>query len=345
MPAVDPSEDIGFLFRSLASLGTKEVAVAREAIMNELHGRGLKLSNDSQSTLTITVTLSESFQQLIWVAEIQRNQNCTLVMTSHERLPKMTVEWVSIRTKLLFEQDDPILDIRLLDDELLVLDSRQLALYSRQNDHWHLEQSASLKHSRPFPRDTRGRLFDAGDAIQVHLPGLSCTGSVKPVFALNCTQGETPWPFAFGGLAPTLSKNYFVQENFPAFYSIAPVEDEGTELLAITGIDGRAYLLDKASGKTEAIDGWSSDITAIDSGCGAPCHILATIPTDPLERSVIKAFEITHRKAVATGAVVEFPGPITALWPEPDRKAAIAIARDLKTGRYAAFSLSLSYSR
>ena len=64
MPAVDPSEDIGFLFRSLASLGTKEVAVAREAIMNELHGRGLKLSNDSQSTLTITVTLSESFQQL-----------------------------------------------------------------------------------------------------------------------------------------------------------------------------------------------------------------------------------------------------------------------------------------
>jgi hypothetical protein len=349
MPNVEPSENIGFSFQSLASLGTKEVAAAREAMENELRSRGLKFSKDSLATAKISVTLSESFQQFTWIAEIRRGQNLRLAMATQMRAPETPAKGAAlqntIQTKLVYEQSDPILDIHQFGDDLLVLDSHRLALYRRQNDRWELERSVSLKNPRPFPRDIRGRLFDAGDALQVRLPGFSCSGSVKPSLEVNCSQDDAPWAFGFGGIAPTVSKNYFIQENVPAFFSAAPVEDDGSELLAIAGIDGRAYLLDKDSSKTGTINGWGSDIASIDSGCGTKRQILAALSTDPLERGVVQAFEISHRKAVATSSAVEFPGPITALWPESGRKAAVAIARDIKTGRYAAYYLSLSCSR
>jgi hypothetical protein len=346
MSTMEPSEEIGFSFQSFAPLGPKEIAAARQAIENELRARGLKFSKDSQTAAKIKVTLSESIQQFIWVAEIRRGQSNSLVMTTRARTTeKGNALQITIQTKPIYEQNDPILDIKLVGDDLLVLDSQRLALFRRQNDRWELARSAPLKNPHPFPRDIRGRLFDAGDAIQVRLPGFSCSGSIKPAFDLNCSQDESPWTFGFGGISPTLSKNYFVQENMPAFYSAAPVDDDGAELLAIAGIDGRTYLLDKASAKTGAINGWGSDIAAIASGCGTRRQILAALSTDPMERGVVQAFEIAHRKAVATSSAVEFPGPITALWPEPSQKAVMVVSRDIKTGRYAASYLSISCNR
>jgi hypothetical protein len=350
MPTIDPSNGVEFSFQSITFPGTKEVAGARQAIENELRSRGLKFSKDSQPKTKLNITLSESFQQFIWIAEIRCGQKYDLVMTTQSRMPdapaKGAAIQMTIQKKLIFEQVDPILDIKLFGDELLVLGPQQLDLYHRQNDRWELKNSSLYwKNPHPFPRDTRGQLFDSGDDIQVRRPGLLCSVRVMPTYSFNCSEVETPWTPDFGGIAPVLSKNYFVQENMPAFFSAAPIEDDGLELLAIAGIDGRTYLFDKSSNKTGTIDGWSSDIVTIDSGCGTRRQILATLPTDPLEQGVIQAFEIVHQKAIAVSSADELPGPITALWPKPSQKAAIAVSRDIKTGRYAAYYLSISCSR
>lgn len=342
-------ENAGFTFQSLASLEAQEIAAARQAIENELRTQGMRFSADSQAAVGIHVTLSENLQQLLWIAEIRRDQNSDIVMTAQTRPPeifaKNNAQRVAIQVKSIFEQNDPILDLKLMDEELLVLDPRRLALYHRRNDRWELERSASLKSPQPLPRDARGRLSDSGDAVQVHLSGMVCTGTIKPALNLECSHDDAPWPLPPGDINLATGRNFFVPNELPAFFSASTVKDEGTDLWIIAGVDGRTRLFDKALNQVGALEGWGSDIAGVDSGCGTGRQILAALPTDPLERGAIQAFEILHRKAVAASSSVEFPGPITALWPVSNQNAAIAVSRDIKTGRYAAFYLSISCSR
>jgi hypothetical protein len=341
-----PTTEVGFAFQALASLETEEVVLARQAIENELRARGLKIVKDSQSSEKVSITLAETFQQYIWVAEIRRERGNRVVMTTQPRTAsKDEALRMTIQSRLLYEQGDPILDVKPIGDEMLVLDPKRLALFRRQNDRWTVAASVPLKPPHSFPRDVRGRLEDAGDAIKAHLPGLSCTGTVKPAFELNCSQDETPWPLGLGSTTPAFSKNFFTQEKIPAFFSAARVEDDGTDLLVITGTDGRTSLFDEATGQAGTIDGWGSEIAAVDSGCGGRRQVFAALSTDPREHGVIQAFEIAHRKAVATSSTVPFPGPITSLWPVTNQNAAIAVSRNIKTGRYAAYYLSIACSR
>ena len=347
---IGPLKKVAFTFQSLASLETADVEAARQALENELRARGIGFVLDSQTTATINVTLSENLQQYIWVAEIKRGKSYDLVITTQERLQytplKDVALYMAIQTKLIYEQEDPILDLKLLNDELLVLNPGSIALHRRNNDRWELERSSSLKSLHPLPRDVRGRLSDAGDAVQIHLPGLLCKGTAGPAFAFECSHEETPWPLPLGGVNLAAAGNYFVQENLPPFYSIAGIKDAGAELWIVTGADERIYLYDSAFVRIETMeDGWDSEIAAIDSECGTKRQLLAALRRDPLERGAIEAFEIINRKAVVRSAAVEFPGPITALWPVSNQNAAIAVSRDIKTGRYAAFYLSISCSR
>ena len=60
----------------------------------------------------------------------------------------------------------------------------------------------------------------------------------------------------------------------------------------------------------------------------------------------MQAFEIVERQAVAVGAPVEFLGPVMEMHEWADGTgSAVVISRNLKTGRYAAFTLTVSGSR
>ena len=324
------------------------MAAARQAIETELRAQGLKLVKDSQFTEKLKVTMAETYQQYIWIAEIRNNPSYQVAMATQARISEASADVtlrMTIQSRQIYEQTDPILDLSLLGDEMLVLDPKRLALFQSRNDEWKVEHSAAIKSPHSFPRDVRGRLEDDGNVIQAHLPGLSCDGTIRPEFTLRCSQDETPWPLDLGNLTPAFSKNYFVQKNMPSFFSAVRTEDDGTDLLVLAGTDGRTYLFDEAAGQAGQFDKWGSDIAGVDSECGARRQILASLPTDPLEHGAIQAFEIAHRKAVATSSTVEFPGPITALWPVTNQSAAIAVSRNIKTGSYAAFYLSIACSR
>jgi hypothetical protein len=348
MKNAGPLKDAGFTFQSRSSLGTKESIVARKALENELRGRGVRLAKNPQSAVTIKVTLSENLQQYVWIAEIQQAQTSSLLMTTQPRQQEPSLETtlrMAIQVKLLFEQNDPMLDISWQNDEMLVLEPQRLVFYRRKNGQWELDSSTPLKISAPFPRDIRGKLSYEGDAIQVHLPGLSCSGTIRPSFTLNCSQEATPWIIGLNGLTPKYQRNYFILENLPPFFSAAAITDDGADLTALAGLDGRTYLFEKSATQAGVIDSWGGDIAGVEAGCGSRRQILAALANSALERGAIQAFEIVHRKAVAVSSIYEFPGPVTALWPVPAQDAAIAVTRDLKTGKYAAFHLSISCGR
>ena len=115
----------------------------------------------------------------------------------------------------------------------------------------------------------------------------------------------------------------------------------GTSWL-LTGIDGRLQMLDANGESVTNIGGWGSELVGLETNCAHGWQVLASQAGDYGESDAVQAYAVVNRKAVAVSLPVEFPGPVTELWPLADRSAAIAIAHNLKAARYEAFRLSIS---
>jgi hypothetical protein len=69
--------------------------------------------------------------------------------------------------------------------------------------------------------------------------------------------------------------------------------------------------------------------------------VLATRPGDGTEPDAIQAFSWAERTAAPVTAPANFSGPVTALWTSGGASA-LAVVRDLTTGRYAAYVITLA---
>jgi hypothetical protein len=74
---------------------------------------------------------------------------------------------------------------------------------------------------------------------------------------------------------------------------------------------------------------------AIDAPCGR--YALVTRPTEPSEPDAIQAYDAAGKIA---GDPLEFAGPVTALWSTD--LAVTAIAKNLRTGNYAAYRITIA---
>jgi hypothetical protein len=74
---------------------------------------------------------------------------------------------------------------------------------------------------------------------------------------------------------------------------------------------------------------------AADTPCGR--YTLLTRPTDPTEPDAIQAYDASGK---AAGDPAEFSGPVTALW--PGSEGITAISRNLRTGNYGAFRITIA---
>jgi hypothetical protein len=347
--AIAPLSQFELSFRNLSSLDPEQAAEAWKMVQDEFRSRGISLAPAPDAPAKVRITLSENPQDYIWVAEIVRSDAREQLMVVQTRPAEVeapgTTPRMAIRAELVFEAEDPILDLAFQDAGLLVLGPRHLSLCHRLNDRWNPAQAAAVPDSRPLPRDIRGRLTVQGTSIHAYLPGLACSGTASPDFTLECMQSDTPWPLESGPAKFESSRNYFVQVDRPPFFSSAAVRENGGPLWIFAGTDGRVRLYDRALQPAGTIPGWGSDMAGVDSGCGARRQVFVALPRDPSERGAVQAFEIVRRQAVAVTAPVEFPGPITALWPLSSGDSAVAVTRDVRTGRYAAYHLSIACSR
>ena len=110
----------------------------------------------------------------------------------------------------------------------------------------------------------------------------------------------------------------------------------------VTGLDGRAQVLNSSAEAVANVGGWGSQIVAIQSGCGSGWQVLATQSRDLNETDALQAYELANRKPVPVSAPLEFPGPIIELWPLAGGSEALAIVRDLQTDTYEALRISIS---
>jgi hypothetical protein len=344
-----------------SSLSIAEVQQIRRGLEVQMGGLGLRFVSADQAAATVRVSLSEDLENYVWVAEIRQGRNESwVVMVSVERSFSEPVARasgvVSLHKALLWLQAEPILDVAVIDGNptsMAILSPTQITLYRLQQSHWQEQQTLPVAHSRPWPRDLRGRLMLAKDhLLDAYLPGVFCRSTASAPLGLACRESDDPWPLApqpFNlGAFFTPARNFFTGALAPGvghattsvpFYSAAPLPRERYTLWLFAAADGSVHLMDGVSDQVAGKLGWGSDIISMHTGCGSGWQVLASQSGDGPGDS-LRAFEVPDREALLASQPVEFSGPITALWTETNEETAIVVSHNPTTGNYEAYRLS-----
>jgi hypothetical protein len=353
---------IAVTVRNRSSLTSAEAEEIRGKLLSELASFGLQPVASDQAAATVEVSLSESLDNYLWVAEIHQGTSEPVVaMVAVPGRPGGTAERSStpltLQKSLLWSDEGRILDVAVVNGNppsMIVLQAERIALLRLTSGQWQLEQSLSLAHVRPWPRDLRGRLIVSKDHfLDAYLPGVYCRSATTPPLSMVCDDSDDPWPLtgSQGGLSAFFSaaRNFFtgalspgIQKNTtaPPFFSAAPLPRDQYTLWAFAAVDGHLHFLDGMTDQALTEQHWGSDIASLRSRCGSGWQILATSngqgPTDE-----VTALEIPDREPIPVSSPVKFDGPITALWADSDSTAAIAVSHSSATGHYEAYQLSI----
>ena len=365
-----------------SSLGTTNADDIRRGLLTQLAALGARFVNAEQAAAAVRVSLSESLQNYVLVAEIRLHANeasvvkpaVVIVSLPRPGTPAVEPEAAMVLHKTpLWSQQERILDVSVIEPNpernpqrdparMLVLDSRGVAIYRLQDGRWQAEQSLVITHSRPWPRDLRGRLELRRDHLfDAYLPGVFCRSTATSTLAITCYEGDDAWPigtnlfslnasFTSSGIS---SRNYFSGALLPGvgkqmttapFYSAAAIPRGQSILWLFAAVDGQVHLLDGATDQVMGKLGWGSDIASVRSGCGSGWQVLATGNGEG-SNDTVRAFELPGREPIAASPALEIAGSITALWTEYGEASAVAVGRNSETGEYEAFRLTLTCGR
>lgn len=325
-----------------SSLSAAEIEIARRSLESELRSHNRKSSNPAG----VHVIFSENLRGLLWIAEISRGgPREPAMVTMIETAPPTEAQQQNrpvrlvIDKKPIIEQDQPILDMTLPGAEkiLSVLQPDGVVRYRAANDRWEPLDHVQFTGLKPFPRDIRGRIVTAErGGFRAWLPGAIC----DPI----CRQTDEAWPLDLppnSHAVMAAGRNFFEDsaKTQPPFFSSAGV---GGSLWLMAGVDGRTQLTDGTTAPRAIFSGWGSDLAPVDSPCGGKLALVAKA-RDWTQADSVQAYQVANGQAVAVSDAVEFAGPVTALWPS-GAGSVVAISRDLKTAKYAGFSLAISCS-
>lgn len=368
-----PRQTFALAVRNISSLSDSEVAAVRLALESELLAAGLRLAAKPDAAPELRLTLSENLQSLLWIAEIPRDASRNVAMISLSRSaalpPTATPQMFVLQSKLIWEQDEPILDFALLDhgspgagQRLLVLEPARLSLYQADNGRLKLQQSAPLPTLTNPARDPRGYLVLRDDHFLLSLAGNLCRGFLDQRLNVACWDMNQDVPRQFAEemhwleLSIVPGRNFFRQrfqvqgsdtQREALFSSAAGWVEAGEPLRFDVGLDGvaRLYRLNADRAPAARFSEWGSQLTGISSNCGRERQLFVTRPGDWTALDAVQAFDVVGTQAVAVSSPLEFSGPVKELWPGKTFMAALAIVQNLKTSRYEAYTLTLSCGR
>ncbi|MCL5289196.1 MAG: hypothetical protein M1453_14525 [Acidobacteria bacterium] len=370
-----PRQTVALSVRNISSLSDSEVAAVRLALEAELRAAGLRFAAKPDTAPELRVTLSENMQGLLWIAEIPRgdSREVAIAMLSLPKVataaPTGTTQMFVVQSKLIWEQDDPILDFALLDrgipgagQRLLLLEPARVSLYQADQERFKFQQSVALPTNEKPARDPRGYLVLRDDYFLLTVAGNLCRGVVDQVLNVTCwNQGrDVPRPFSeelhWIELSIVPGRNFFRQrfkvqgsdeQREALFSSAAGWVEAGEPLRFDASLDGvaRLYRLNANRAPAALFSGWGSQLTGISSDCGRRRQLLVTRQGDWTALDAVQAFDVIGDQAIAVSSPLEFPGPVKELWPGTTFMSALAIVQNLKTSRYEAYILTLSCGR
>jgi hypothetical protein len=317
-------------------------------------------SGSAEIATVIRVTLSQNLEHELWIAEVQQGTEVKVVMVSTDPPATATSSsggGVTIRKAFLLAEEMPILDADLVSvgDErrMVILEPERVTTYRQNAGSWEKDQSFDIAHSRPLPRDPRGRIVLGTSAASGHLfdayvPGVVCGGSESNGrLAVSCTDSDDPWPIASQKAFYNVTRNYFTGVLVPGygsgpgpFYNAAEFARSGGTVTLFSQTTGQVVLYDK--GVPKIITGtrdWGSDIVSIHSTCGEGSLLLVSgagaAPTDS-----VRAYEIPGREAIPVSSPMPLDGSVVAMWPTNNGATATVVIRKEQPVLYEAYNVS-----
>lgn len=314
---IAPGRSIALTVENRSSLAAADVDAVRGVLGNELRRAGVRLDPNG---LPVEVTLSEDWNQLVWVARTSPDTIAIVTQPRFSSAPASAGTPVTIERRLLWEQDEPVLDYAENGNFRIILEPSRLKVVEGSE----LRFAYYFPHTHPMPRDPRGRLIVDGERVQVYLPELSCEGSATPQLRLNCKPGAVPWPLEGGAAAMVEGRNYFEG----GYYSSARTASGEVVYARLNG----------------GPPGVGSDLASVSlSDCGQTRILLASAATDSAEPDRVTAYQTGAGGFLPVAEPVAFPGPLTALWTAGE--SALAIVRQPRPPYYAAYRLTPGCSR
>jgi len=190
-----PARTFSLDVRNISSLNAGDVSRLRQALVEDLTGLGFSMTQKLPGEAQLQLTLSESAADYVWVAEIRRGEAREVVIVSAvrdlvekagARKPSLTLQ-----RKLVWEQDERILDFRLVPNGnaagasiLVVLEPDKIAFYDHRAEAWQLNHEIAIPHARPVQRNVGGRIdLQAGTAA---LADAVCSGEFQRPETVTC---------------------------------------------------------------------------------------------------------------------------------------------------------------
>src|SRR5579871_2964852 len=347
-----------------SSLSRGAVDEIHSNLSSELSAVGLRFVGADQAAATINVTLSENPRDYVWTGEIQQGNNESSVVMVTVPKAQMDVSQeqstaMTVHKTFVWSDENRILDFAFFGgspQHMMVLEPESVIFLRLDNEQWRKEQSLTIVHARPWPRDLRGRLVPRKDRLfDAYLPGVYCRSN-KPD-AIDCHPSDDPWPLSSDATPMSgffsATRNFFTGVLSPGvqketttapFYAAAALPRAKYTLWLFSGVDGKVRMVDGITEQVAARLGWGSDVASIHTGCGAGWQVLATGPTGGRSDKV-SAFEVPDREIMAASQPVDFKGTITALWSDSEGNSAIAVAQDPDSGNYEAYRLTVICSQ
>jgi hypothetical protein len=219
---LQPGDAARVTSRNLTSLPATDVARTQTAVQ-----RGLR--RNGASVVDIALTVSQNVRGYLLIAEIKRGTDRFVEMTPFDPPPPRPAPAARplIQRTLLWQQDDPILDLVVRGEEMLVLEPGHLVRYKRdsaQGGQWVRGDSAAAPGGNT--RDPRGQIGEDGAATLLG-PG-----------------------------------NTFAGDGNAAYYTRA----RWRNLDFAAEPDGLVHVYDSSQQSLASINQWGSDIAAISCG-------------------------------------------------------------------------------
>lgn len=304
-------ENVSYEIRNLSSLQAGEVARIEQAFKTELKDRGATVAIGA-GPITIVVTLSENFKNLVWTGEIHQG-SAPLVILLEVRRPSenralTAIMPVSMHSEKFWEGRERILDAGEISDGagkswLVLLLPGGLRILDRQTG---ATTATEIISNQNASRDPWGNLGfgKSGNEFGIFLSPHFCSMNLETRNLSGCSPGDESTGNSPGS-------------HFPVMIDVAPPgappAGKGTEIVLGAPV------------------------------CGGASQFLATGARDYTQPDSLQLFELKSGVAVPASVELNFPGPITALHAASETPR--AVVKNLTTGNYEAYRLSFSCSQ
>jgi len=355
--------------RNESSLAAADTLQIRRLIERDLRGLGVAAGENDSATL-IRVALSENLRGGLWIAEVVEGTETRVTMLPVTLGPAATTSGgasLTLRRTFMIAETEPVLDAQIFSvgtlQRLVVLEPERILTYVRNAaplavvgsgaPNWVVDQQFAILHTRPYPRDLRGKLVAGPDHLfDAWLPGVECSGtSTGAQIAVVCGDSDDPWPVGTaipGATAAAQRAFYNAMRNYytgvlapgfgmelPPFYQMSDIaRPTGTGMLLNT-VDGRVMLIENNTLKTiNGAGDWGGDFAVIHSECGTGVQVLVSGTGAASTGDSLRAYEIAGREALAVSPPLTVDGTVISIHATKDGTSATIIVRRDTPVRY-----------